>query len=184
MEKTRTSMIRTVFGMMINPAGTVRQAVSGTRWYLALVVSALAFGLFFGQTGLDLYRTGQKEFSYLLLSIGIGLAYGLLFIPLLAAAAWLVLKAARNDLSIGNAVASFCLSYSGALVYGIVGLAFSLALGWKTSVAFGVAGVLWATGPMMIAVRELSSGRKGLGIPIATVIGAIVLATWSLLGNL
>ena len=184
MEKTKSSIIGTIFGMMINPAGSIKQAVYGTRWYLGVAVSAAAFGLFFAQTGLDLYKTGQKGFSFLLLSAGAGILYGLLFIPLLGVLVWLLLKAARSEMNVKQTIASFCLSYSGALIYGIIGLAVSLALGWKTSVAFGVTGVLWAIGPMIMTIRELTTGRQSLGIPVATVISAIVLVTWALFGNL
>src|SRR5690606_8065461 len=129
-------------GMMINPAGALSGALSN-KWYLSVAVSALAFGLFFIQTGLDLYKTGQKDMSFVLFSVGTGIVYGLLVIPLLAAVIWIILKAVKTDKNLMETISSFCLSYSGALVYGVLGIIFSLALDWKTSVAFGVTGVLW-----------------------------------------
>lgn len=183
MEGTKQSLFRTVFGMMINPAGTLKNALS-TRWYFSAAVSALAFGLFFGQTGLDLYKTGQKGWDFVMVSGVAGIGYGLVAIPLLAVVIWVILKAAKTDKSLLQAVSSFCLSYSGALIYGIAGIIFSLALGWKTSVAFGVTGVLWAIGPMMITIRELTGGKNALSIPIATAVGVFVLLSWSILGNL
>jgi hypothetical protein len=169
--------------MMINPAGALKGALS-SRWYLGLAVSALAFGLFFIQTGLDLYKTGQKEWSFVLLSAGTGVAYGLVVIPLIASVMWVMLKAAKTDKSLLQAISAFCLSYSGALIYGILGLVFSLALGWKTAVAFGVTGVLWAIGPMMFTIRELTGGKNALGVPLATLVGAMVLISWSVFGSL
>jgi hypothetical protein len=183
MEHTKPPLIKTIFGMMINPAGALKGALSG-RWYSGPAVSALAFGLFFIQTGLDLYKTGQKEWSYVLLSAGTGVAYGLVVIPLIASVMWVILKAAKTDKSFIQAISAFCLSYSGALIYGILGLVFSLAMGWKTSVAFGVTGVLWAIGPMIFTIRELTGGKNALSVPLATLVGGMVLISWSVFGNL
>ena len=183
MEETKPSIFRTVFGMMISPAGALTGAFSN-KWYLSAGVSALAFGLFFVQTGLDLYKTGQKEMDFVLISAGAGIAYGLVMIPLLGAIMWAILKAAKTDKSMMQAISAFCLSYSGALIYGLLGLAFSLALGWRTSVAFGVTGVLWAIGPMMFTIRRLAGGKNALSVPLATAVGVIVLISWSVFGNL
>lgn len=183
MEHAKPSLFRTIFGMMINPAGALRGALS-EKWYLSLVVSALAFGLFFVQTGLDLYKTGQKEWTFVLLSVVTGIAYGLVVIPLIAVIMWIILKVAKTDKSLLQAVSAFCLSYSGALIYGILGLVFSLAMGWKTSVAFGATGVLWAIGPMMFTIRELTGGKNTLSVPLATLVSAVVLISWSMFGNL
>ncbi|MEL7624323.1 MAG: hypothetical protein AAGU12_12145 [Clostridiales bacterium] len=183
MEHTRPPLLRTVFGMMVSPASALKGALS-SRWYLSVAVSALAFGLFFVQTGLDLYKTGQKDMVFVLLSIGAGVAYGLVAIPLIASVMWVILKAAKTDKGLLQAISAFCLSYSGALIYGVLGLIFSLALGWKTSVAFGVTGVLWAIGPMMFTIRELTGGKNALSVPLATLVGALVLVSWSVFGNL
>jgi hypothetical protein len=177
------SLFRTIFGMMISPAGALKGALS-SKWYLSVMVSALAFGLFFVQTGLDLYKTGQKDISFVLLSVGAGVAYGLLVIPLLAGIIWLILKVAKTENSLMQAVSSFCLSYSGALIYGVLGIAFSLILGWKTSLAFGITGVLWAIGPIIITIRELTGGKNSLSVPIAALVSAVVLISWSAFGNL
>lgn len=183
MEQAKPSLLRTIFGMMINPAGALRGAFA-SRWYLSAAVSALAFLLFFVQTGLDLYKTGQKELDFVFLSAGAGVFYGLVMIPLVGAVMWVILKAAKTDKSLMQAISAFCLSYSGALIYGVLGIVFSLALGWKTSVAFGVTGVLWAIGPMMFTIRELTGGKNVLSVPLATAVSAVVLISWSLFGNL
>ncbi|NPV91267.1 MAG: hypothetical protein HPY50_10910 [Firmicutes bacterium] len=183
MENTRQSLFRTIFGMMINPSGTLKNALLSTKWYYSAAISAIAFGLFFGQTGLDLYKTGQKGVGFVLLSGAAGLLYGLLVIPLLGVIIWSLLKLSHSKQDVTETIASFCLSYSGALVYGTLGIIFSLALGWKTAVVFGVTGVLWATGPMIVAVRELTGGKNAFSIPIATVVGVIVLVSWSWIGK-
>lgn len=184
MENTKPSLFRTIFGMMINPGGTLKNSLLTTRWYFSVAVSAVAFGLFFGQTGFDLYKTGQKGLEFVLLTSAIGLAYGLLAIPLIGFFIWTVLKLFKGERKIKDTVSAFCLSYSGALIYGLIGLVFSLALGWKTSVAFGVTGVLWAIGPMIITIRDLTGGRNALSVPIATTVGIAVLISWSVLGNI
>ena len=184
MENTKPSLFRTIFGMMINPAGTLKNSLLTTRWYFSVAVSAVAFSLFFGQTGFDLYKTGQKGLEFVLLTSAIGLAYGLLVIPLIGFFIWAVLKLSKGERKMKETVSAFCLSYSGALIYGLIGLVFSLALGWKTSVAFGVTGVLWAIGPMIITIRDLTGGRNALSVPIATTVGIAVLISWSVLGNI
>ncbi|HWR55770.1 MAG TPA: hypothetical protein VN462_04655 [Negativicutes bacterium] len=184
MKNTKQSLLRIVFGMMINPAGTLKNALLSTKWYFSVAISALAFGLFFGQTGLDLYKTGQKGLGFVWLSGAAGIAYGLLAIPLIGFFIWTILKLSKSERNIKETVSSFCLSYSGALVYGVLGIIFSLVLGWKTSVAFGVTGVLWAIGPMIITIRELTGGKSALSVPIATVVGAVVLISWSVFGNI
>ncbi len=122
-EQAKPSLFRTIIGMMINPARALRGALA-SRWYLAAAVSALAFGLFFGQTGFDLYKTGQKELGFVLLSAGAGLAYGLVLIPLLGAVLWLILKTAKTDKSLLQAVSAFCLVTAGPWLWR-VGIVFS-----------------------------------------------------------
>lgn len=184
MEQTKPSMLKTIFGMMINPSGTLKNALLGTKWYFSLTVSGLAFGLFFVQTGLDLYKTGQKGWDFVLLSAGAGVGFGLLLIPLLGLLVAVILRTAPSGQKILQLISLFCLSYSGAFVYGILGLVFSLGLGWKTSVAFGVSGVLWATGPLIVTIREITGGKNAVSIPIATIVSCVILVSWSFLGNL
>lgn len=184
MKVAKVPVLHTVISMMLSPAVILKTTLAGIPWFFSLAVSALAFALFFLQTGLDLYRTGQKQLVFALGSAGAGAVYGETVIPLLAAAVWAILKITRTDKPIGWAVSSFCLSYSGALVYGLVGLLFSLLWGWKTSVAFGVTGVLWATGPLIVAVREMTGGNLVLSVFFATVAGLVVLLTWSVFGQI
>lgn len=184
MENTKQSFLRTIFGMMINPAGTLKSVILSTKWYFSVTVSALAFTLFFGQTGLDLYKTGQKGLGFVWLSGATGVLYGIIVIPLLGLLIWTVLKLSKANRKVSETISLFCLSYSGALIYGVLGLIFSLVFGWKTSVAFGVTGVLWAIGPMIVTIRELTGGKNALSVPIATVVGVLVLFSWSFFGNL
>lgn len=184
MKNKKQSLFKTVIGMMISPARIVKDAMNNTKWYLSVLISALAFSLFFIQTGLDLYKTGQKGIDFVVLSTVAGLGYGAIIIPMLAILMGLILKLSKSTMDIKTTICSFCLSYSGALIYGILGILFSFIFGWKTSVAFGVTGVLWAIGPMIVSIRELSKGKNKLSIPIATIVSVIVLTTWSMFGNL
>lgn len=183
MEKSKQPLLRTVIGMMISPAGALKSALSG-RWYISAAVSAVAFGLFFFQTGLDLYKTGQKDFMFVIMFTGLGLAYGAVFIPLMGSLFWWIIKMTKTAMSLPQAVSTFCLCYSGALIYGICGLVFSLALGWKTAVAFGVTGVLWATGPIIHSIRQMTGGKTALSVSLATVAGVAILFSWSLFGRI
>lgn len=183
MEKSKEPLIRTVLGMMLNPVAGLKGALAG-KWYISVGVSALAFGLFFFQTALDLYKTGQKDFIFAVLFTGGGLAYGAIFIPLLGLMFWGLIKIAKTDMTPTQAISAFCLCYSGALIYSIFGLVFSLALGWKTAVAFGVTGVLWATGPMIHTIRRMTGGKTGLSVFLSTVAGIAILVSWSFFGRI
>lgn len=182
-KKSRLSKLSVVLGMMLSPASVLKSAVSELPWGFSFAVSSAAFCLFFLQTGLDLYKTGQKEMGFVILSAVAGIAYGLLVIPLLGVAVWCMLRLAKSEKDLKWVVSSLCLSYSGALIYGITGLLFSLVFSWKTSVAFGATGVLWATGPMIVAIRATTDGKNAMSIPIATVVCGIVLLSWSLFGR-
>lgn len=178
MNQERTGRVRNLFGMMINPARVIKSVLADTKWFYSIIISAAAFGLFFGQTGIDLYRSGQKSFGYVVVMLGAGLFYGAVLIPALAGMIWLILKASKVQLTFGQGVSIICLSYSGALVYGVCGLVFSLVLGWNTSLIFGVTGVLWALGPMMYTIRQVSNGKRALSISISTLVGVLVLLSW------
>lgn len=184
MDNVKISNVRMIFGMMINPASVLKSLISKSKWQFSLIISGLAFALFFLQTGLDLFRTGQKTFSHILILSGTGLIYGAIIIPLVASFMWLILKAGKSEKSLFQTISVFCMSYSGALIYGVIGLGFSLSMGWKTAVAFGVTGVLWAIGPMIVSVRELTGGKNSLSIPIATIFSLIVLVSWAFIGNM
>ena len=176
--------VYTIFSMMINPSKAIKDAVMGTKWYLGILVSTLAFCLFFLQTGLDLWKTGQKGMDFVFMSAGIGAVYGLFVIPIISMVAFLILKLFKSDKGFKWTVASLCLSYSGALVYGVLGLVFSLFFQWKTSIAFGISGVLWAIGPMIVTVRTMTGGKVAVSVPVATLFSGLVLLSWAFFGQL
>jgi len=176
---------RYYFGiMMVSPGKILKDTDHDTKWYLALSVSGLAFALFFLQTGLDLYKTGQKGMEFVLFSAIAGVAYGIVIIPLISITIWGILKIGKTNKGLKWTITSFCLSYSGALVYCTLGMIFSFILGWKTAIAFGASGVLWAVGPMIIVVREMTEGKMILSVSIVSAFACFVLLSWSYLGQL
>lgn len=175
---------KTIILMMINPAAVLKSAAARIPWIFSICVSAAAFALFFLQTALDLYKTGQKSISFVFISAISGIVYGTVLIPFLGAAIWIILKLFKTDKNITWAVTTFCLSYSGALVYGVLGVVFSLALGWRTAVAFGVTGVLWATGPVISCIREMTGGKTILAVFLSVIAGITVLFSWSFFGSI
>jgi hypothetical protein len=60
---------------------------------------------------------------------------------------------------------------------------FSLLLHWNTSVVFGVSGVLWATGPMIASIKQMSRENTALSVIVATICSGLLLFGWALLGN-
>jgi|GEM_PF-348722 len=181
---TRLPVLHTLISMMLNPTTILKSTLSEIPWFFSLLVSTFAFALFFLQTGLDLYRTGQRQLIFVLKSMAIGAVYGTIAIPFLAVVVWGFFKITRNEKSLFWTISSFCLSYSGALIYGLFGLFFSLVFNWKTAIAFGVTGVLWATGPLITTIREMTRGNTSMGVLFASAIGIVVLVTWSIFANI
>ena len=155
-EKDKNAMPkwRVVLNMMLSPGNVLKGAMGKVPWQFSVSISATAFMLFFLQTGLDLYRTGQKDMMFVIFTALKGAVYGAVAIPILAAIVWAIVKPMKSDKTLKWVISAFCLSYSGALVYCISGILFSLFLGWRTSVAFGITGVLWATGPIVAVVEK------------------------------
>lgn len=179
----RPNPFRAALTMMLNPGAVLKKTVSKIPWPFSLSISALAFMLFFMQTGLDLMRIGLKDIKFVLLLSFEGFLFGSVGIALLAVIAWGLTKVFKGNKSIGWAISAFGLGYCSTLIFTILGLFFSLVLHWNTSVAFGVTGVLWATGPMIASIKEMSRGSTTLSVIVATICSGLLLLGWSLLGN-
>lgn len=179
----RPNPLRAAFAMMINPGAVLQKAVARIPWPFSLCISALAFMLFFMQTGLDLLRIGQKGPGFVVLLSVEGLLFGSLGIAVLAAIAWVITRLFRGNKPLGWAVSAFGLGYCSTLIFTVLGMVFSLVLHWNTSVAFGVTGVLWATGPMIASIKQMSRENTALSVIVATVCSGLLLFGWVLLGN-
>jgi hypothetical protein len=169
--------------MMLNPGAVLKKTVSKVPWPFSLSISALAFTLFFMQTGLDLMRIGLKDIKFVLLLSVEGFLFGSAGIALLAVIAWGLTRIFKGKKPLGWAISAFGLGYCSTLIFTVLGLFFSLVLHWNTSVAFGVTGVLWATGPMIASIKEMSRGSTTLSVIVATICSGLLLLGWSLLGN-
>jgi hypothetical protein len=174
---------RAALTMMINPGAVLKKTVAGIPWPFSLAISALAFMLFFMQTGLDLMRIGLKGIGFVVQLSVEGLLFGSLGIALLAMIAWVITRLFKGNKSLGWALSAFGLGYCSTLIFTILGMLFSLLLHWNTSVAFGVSGVLWATGPMIASIREMSRDNTALSVIVATICSGLLLLGWALLGN-
>jgi len=170
--------------MMFNPGLVVKKAMLNVPWPFSLSVSCLAFTFFFTQTGLDLMRAGSAGPSFVALTAVMGFIYGTAGVVLIAAFAWVMARAFGNTHPVKWVISAFGLGYSSTLIYALMGLVFSLAFEWRTSIAFGATGVLWALGPMIVTIREMTGGRLGVSIAIATICGGLLLFGWALLGRL
>lgn len=174
---------RAALAMLISPNAVLKKTVGGIPWFFSLSISALAFMLFFMQTGLDLMRIGLKDIGFVVLLSVEGLLFGSVGIALLAMIAWGITRLFRGDKPIGWALSAFGLGYCSTLIFTVLGMLFSLFLHWNTSVAFGVSGVLWATGPMIASIKEMSRDNTALSVIVATVCSGLLLLGWALLGN-
>lgn len=169
--------------MIVNPGEVVKNQMSQVPWPYAIIIPGLAFMVFFFQTGLDLVRAGNANMDTVVLITMLGLLYGTVGIALLASLVWLFSQAGQKNISLQWAISSFALGYSPTLIYALLGLVFSLALGWRTSVAFGVTGVLWALRPNMAAIKQMSGDKNAFSIALTTLCGIILLFGWALLGK-
>lgn len=176
-----TKSLGMVFTMMMNPKAAIDAGLKKFPWFFSLGISGLAFCTFFLQTGLDLYKTGQEAFDYVLMQSALGLGFGAIAIPITGILVWPLLKLKKGELSLTETISLMCLSYSATLVYGLIGLGFSLILGWKTAIAFGATGVLWSMGPLMISLRSASKGDTVMAVILTSLVGAGILFAWQAL---
>lgn len=178
----QTPRWKTALNMILNPGAVVKNQMSSIPWPYSLSISGLSFTLFFLQTGLDLFRSGQIEKSTVVLITLLGLFYGTVGLALIAMLAWALAQAGSRAYPVDWAISSFALGYSATLVYALAGLIFSMVWGWNTAVAFGVTGVLWALRPNLFTIRQMSGDRVAFSIILTTLCGAIILMGWALLG--
>ena len=177
----RMSIARSVLGVFTNPSAVFQQHLMHVPAPVCLIISGLAFGMFYLQTGLDVFRGDWRGIVYPLALGALGLAVGTVGVGLLAAIAWVLSRPFGGSHPVDWAVRAFGLAYAPALIYSGLGLVANLLLGWHTSLAFGVTGLLWALGPMIVAIREMTGQRTGVSVVIATVCGALMLALWALI---
>ena len=176
----RRFSIRPVLSIMLNPGHVIRDLLGDVPLPVAFIVPGLAFTVFFLQTGLDLWRAGAKSPAGVVGLTFLGTLYGTVGLALVAAVAWAVSRPLGGTRSLEWTLRAFGLCYSPTLIYATLGLLFNLAFGWRTSLAFGVTGVLWALAPLIIAIREMLDERLGAGIALATFCGGLVLFGWAL----
>ena len=165
--------------MIINPGQLLAQRMATVSWPSALMVSGGAFTLFFLQTGLDRARHGGGQ---MMRTTGLTIAgafYGTVGVALIGFVAWVLSKLYGGKQPAGWVIRALALSYGPTLVYVAFGLAFNLLFRWNTSIAFGVTGVLWALGPMIAVFKELSGGKTGGSIIMASVCGGLILFGWA-----
>jgi hypothetical protein len=180
----KAGLLRTLFGVMIDPGGALKRRLAGTSFAVALGISGLAFALFFLQTGIDRAHEGQIGGAAVAVLGLFGLIYGSLGIAMVGLLGWAGARAMGGSGSAGDAVRAFGLAYSPTLIYTVFGLLFNLLLGWNTAVAFGVTGVLWALGPITSALKEMVGGRTWPATLLATACGLLVLVGWVRIGAL
>ena len=178
--KDITPKWRQLLAVMFNPAGLIQERASTVSWPKTLLIPALAFSLFFMQTGLDQNLDGTKTLFLTFL----GLLYGTVGVIFISLIAWVGSRMFGGKIKATSAIRSFALAYSPTLVYVVLGFFASTFLGWRTAIAFGVTGVLWALGPMITSLRQMTGGKTVASITLATICGTLLLFGWSILGGI
>jgi len=173
---------RVMLSVAVDPGSLIRDRFAETRFASALLVSGVAFMLFFLQTGIDRARDGQLDAGGIALLSLVGLVFGTAGISMTAVVGWAGARLMGGSGKLGEAIRAFALAYSATLIYTAMGLAFNLILGWNTTVAFGVTGVLWALGPMISVLKGMVGGRGWPATLLATACGLMVLVGWARIG--
>ncbi len=168
-----------IFLMVSNPGVLLKSHLKHYSWHWALTVSGLAFLLFFFQTSLDVHRTGAEGAGYVVGMSLAGLLFGTLGVAFFAALTWLIVRRFGGQQPVDWAVKAFGLGYAPALVYTTCGLLFNIFLGWNTALTFGIPGVLWATRPMLVALREMTGGKKMVSLLMSVFFGLLLFMGWS-----
>jgi hypothetical protein len=183
--EARAALWRVAFATMAAPGAVLRRHAASMPAPLALAVSGSAFALFFAQTAIDLHRGGPWDAAALvslLLLVGSGAAIGSVGVGLLALLAFALSRPFAAEATLGWTLRAFGLAYSPTLVYALCGLLVQLLLGWPTAIAFGVTGYLWALGPLHAAIGELTGQRAWPSALLTTLIGAVLLLAWAIVG--
>jgi len=178
--KNATPKWRQLLGVMFNPAGLIQEQAAAVSWPKTLLIPGLAFSLFFMQTALDQNFEGRKTLFLTL----VGLLYGSVGVIFVALIAWGGSRMFGGKTKATGAIRSFALAYSPTLIYVMLGFFANTLLGWRTAIAFGVTGVLWALGPMITSLRQMTGGKTAASITLATLCGTILLFGWSILGGI
>lgn len=168
--------------VLLNPASLLTAGFGGFGPLAALTVSGLAFATISLQAGLDLLRIGMAAPGGALLIVLRGALLGTLGVALVGLIAHALTRGFGAARPLSQTVSAVALAYGGALVYGLVGLALNLTLGWATAVSSGLTGLLWSLGPLFAVLRELSGGRVGVAATLATLGGSALLFGWFLVG--
>jgi hypothetical protein len=169
-------------GALLDPASLLTRGFGGFGPLRALTVSGLAFATISLQAALELYRIGIVPPGGALLIVLRGALLGTLGAALIGLLAHALTRAGGAARPLSQTVSAVALAYGGALVYGLVGLALNLTLGWATAVSSGLTGLLWSLGPLFVVLREVSGGRVGLAATLATLGGSALLFGWVLVG--
>ena len=181
--RTSTPQRPKLLAVMFNPGGLNQEQLSTVKWSLVLLIPGLAFALFFMQTGLDQMKVGHLDGTDTLLLTVLGLLYGTVGVTLVSLVAWAGTRVFGGKTTITNAIRLLALAYSPTLIYVTLGILANLMFDWRTTVAFGVTGVLWAIGPMITGLRKMTDGKTTASVILATICGALLLLGWSILGG-
>ncbi|MCL5735332.1 MAG: hypothetical protein M1274_07035 [Actinobacteria bacterium] len=181
-EMRRHSPIRTALAMILNPGQVVKNALQNVPLPFCLGISALAFTLFFMQTGLDMRRVGTAGTGRAIAFTFLGLGLGTIGVAAVAAIAWAAARLLGSERSLQWTVRGFSLAYTPTLIFVVIGLIFNLAGGWNTAIAFGITGALWALYPLLSIIKELTGEKLVASLVLATVCGALILSVWAALG--
>lgn len=164
--------------MILNPGAFAAEHFSEAPWIFSLSISGLSFSLLFFQTGLDRMRAGNMNLTEVSFSAFKGLLLGTVGIVLLSLTAYILMKLFGGAWEVGQTIKAMALSYSSSMVYMALGFIANLIFGWNTSVAFGVAGVIWTLGPLYSVFRNMSGNRILPSVSITTLCGAVALYGW------
>ncbi|TAN43568.1 MAG: hypothetical protein EPN25_00320 [Nitrospirae bacterium] len=169
--------------VLFNPAVLLTDSLEKFNWIWSLVVPGMSYCLFFLQTGMDFKRTGLGSGAGTIALGIIGLIFGVSIILVLSLLTWLVSRGVGCEWSAARTIKAFSFSYGAPIVYMLLGLSASVLFQWKTSLAFGLTGVLWSMGPIYGVIRQMFGGKTIAAALVASFEGVLLLSSWAIVGS-
>ncbi|PRR83694.1 YIP1 family protein [Clostridium vincentii] len=166
---------------ILNPATVMEKYSEKKSSYLLLMVSSIAYLLFFLQVGIDKLRVGTVEVGYVIKIALIGFVVGYLGVLLVSILIWMMTKLFKGDWSLNKVTGCIAISYSSTLVYMVCGILAQLILGWNTAITFGITGLLWSLFPVANSIKKITKNNISATVIITTISGILFMFIWSLI---
>ena len=137
-------------------------------WYLYILFPVLTYLLLFLQFGLDIYSLSINTPVKIILNCLIGLCLGLIILALELFSAVVISKVVNIKCDIKKLIYTMSMTYAIPLTINLIGLFINI-FNVRTSLSFGITGILFAFIPLLDILYYLTKSRKGRHISLVFV---------------